>query len=230
MKIGILKYPGGHGEVELMHMLSGHFKKDVREIWYKETGPFDVDILFLGGGFPCSESNTGLTCLDDSSVLQYLSEFASQGKYIIGVGNGFQLLCDALLLPGKLVKNSSGRFICKQVFIKPENHNNVFTGGLELEKIFRIPIASNYGRYVADEAILMKMRQDEQILFRFCDYEGRITEAVNYTGSVDNIAMVCNSEKNVFGMIAQPERSIGEFLADTDGSNLLSSFLDKIPL
>ena len=88
MKIGILKYPGGHGEVELMQILSGHFMKDVREVWYKEEGPFDVDILFLGGGLPCNESETGLTCLDDSPAIQYLSEFASLGKYIIGFGNG----------------------------------------------------------------------------------------------------------------------------------------------
>lgn len=228
MKIGILKYPGGHGDVELMHILSTYFKKDVREVWYKEAGPFDVDMIFLGGGFPCIESSVGLTCLDESPALQYLNEFASQGKFIVGFGNGFQLLCETGLLPGGLKRNSTGRFICKHVYIKPENYSSVFTSGLKQDEVFKIPIATNFGKYVAEEAVLMQMRQDGQILFRYSDYEGRITESVNYTGSLDNIAGVCNLKKNVFGMIPQAERAVTEFRNDADGSKFFASFLDKV--
>lgn len=228
MKIGILKYPGGHGDVELFHILRTYFKKEVREVWYKEAGPFDVDLLFIGGGFPCKERKTGLCCLDDSPALKYMTEFASRGNYLVGFGNGFQLLCEAGLLPGKLEKNASGRFLCKQVYIKPENNSSVITSGLEQEGVFRIPIATNFGRYVADESTLMNMRQDGQILFRFCDYEGRITESVNFTGSMDNIAVVCNSTKNVFGMIPQPERAVTEFRNDADGRKIIASFLDAV--
>lgn len=230
MKIGILKYPGGHGDAELHHILLNYFKASVREVWYKEQGPFDVDLLFLGGGFPCKEKDGNRTCMNESPALQYLAEFASLGKYIVGFGNGFQLLCEAGLLPGELKKNISEKFICKQVYLKPENHSNAFTVEFRQDEIFRIPIATDYGRYVADEEELVNMRRDGQILFRFCDYEGRITEAVNYTGSLDNIAGVCNERKNVFGMIPQPERAVAEFRNDADGRRLLGSFLKKIAI
>lgn len=228
MKIGILKYPGGHGEAELIHILSKYFKVEVSEIWYKDKGPFAIDVLFLGGGFPCIERNGGRDCLKNSPAINYLTEFAEKGKYIAGFGNAFQLLCEASLLPGELRKNTSGKFICKQVYMKAENRLNAFTNGLRPEEIYRIPIATNYGNYFADESELVRMRNDGQILFRFCDYDGRITEAVNYTGSIDNIAGVCNAKKNVFGIIPQPERAVTEYNSNSDGHTILGSFLEEV--
>jgi phosphoribosylformylglycinamidine synthase len=230
MKLGVLKYPGGHGDAELIEVLQHHFSKDVREVWYKEASYTDIDLLFIGGGFPCGQNKSMQKCLEASPALQFMEEFISGGRYVVGFGNGFQLLCEAGLLPGQLKLNESGRFICKQVYIKPENNATVMTKGLKGERVFRNPIATGFGRYVVDEAVLAKMRLDGQLLFRYCDYEGRITESVNYTGSKDNIAGVCDREKRVFGMIPQPERAVAEFRREADGSMILSSLLEHIGL
>ncbi len=227
MTIGVLKYPGGHGDAELIHVLKHYFGRDVRELWYREKGFEDLGTLFIGGGFPLLNISSFEGLLTESPALNYLKEFVARGKRIVAFGNGFQLLCEAGLLPGSIQKNTSGRFINKQVFIKPENHSNLLTSGLKNTEVLRIPIATEFGRYDADEEVLMKMRQEGQILFRYCDHEGRITEAINYTGSRDNIAGVCNASKNVFGMIPQPERAVKEFLNDADGMTILRSFLQQ---
>lgn len=228
MTFGVLKYPGGHGDAELVHILRQHFNKDAREVWYLEQTYADLGALFIGGGFPCSRLETGQKCMDGSPALRYLETFVSQGGYVIGFGNGFRLLCESGLLPGTLKLNSTGRFICKQVHIKVENQQNAMTADLDPDRVFRNPIATAYGKYEADEEILVDMRQKQQILFRYCDYEGRITESVNETGSKDNIAGISNPEHTVFGMIPQPERAVSEFRRDADGKRILDALLQRI--
>ncbi len=228
MKIGVLKYPGGHGDTELIHILGDHFNMDVREIWYREEAYADIDLLFIGGGFPCKNTVPGKSCLDESPALNFLPEFAKNGGAIVGVGNGFRFLSEAGLLPGELQQNSGEKFICRQVYLKPENHVSHMTSGLDPEGIYRAPIATAYGNYRADDDTLVRMRQEGQILFRYCDYEGRITEAVNFTGATDNIAGVCNREKNVFGLIPQPERAVSEFGSKADGNIILGAFLGEL--
>ncbi len=228
MKLGVLKFPGGHGDAELMHVLQNFFEQDVREIWYREDSYDDIGALFIGGGFPCRQNKTLQQCLDVSPALRYLNAYVAKGGFVIGFGNGFQLLCEAGLLPGKLHSNMNGRYICRQVFIKPENQGSAMTKGLQNDIVFRNPIATGFGRYMVDESILAQMRLDGQILFRYCDYDGRITESVNYTGSKDNIAGVCNRNKNVFGMIPQPERAVSEFRREADGSKIMGSLLEQI--
>jgi len=228
MKLGVLKYPGGHGDAELIQVLQHHFREEVREVWYKEPAYPNIDALFIGGGFPCFKSKTVQQCLEDSPALHYLKDFISGGRYVIGFGNGFRFLCEAGYLPGELKMNENGMYICKQVYIKPENNATAMTRGLNGDGVFRTPIASASGNYIADESILAQMRLEGQILFRYCDYEGRITEAVNYTGSKDNIAGVCNLEKNVFGMIPQPERAVSEFGMEADGRLIMGSLLEHM--
>ncbi|MEX0987043.1 MAG: phosphoribosylformylglycinamidine synthase I [Bacteroidales bacterium] len=228
MRYGVLKFPGGHGDAELIHILRHHFKKDVREIWYREEKFTDIDALFIGGGFPCVHGKTFEECRDESPALLYMVEFASRGGFVTGFGNGFRLLCEAGLLPGELKRNAGETFICKQVFIKPENHSNPVTIGLQQGDILRNPIATEYGRFVAGEADLVKMREHGQIMFRYCDHEGRISEAINVTGSTDNIAGVCNRKKNVFGMVPRPERAVAIFGKEEDGRLILRSLLDHI--
>ncbi|MCF8225503.1 MAG: phosphoribosylformylglycinamidine synthase I [Bacteroidales bacterium] len=228
MKAGILKYPGGHGDTELMHCISAHLHQEVCEIWYAETGPFDVDVLLIGGGFPCRESKSIQTCLEHSSALRYINEFAASGKYIIGINSGFHLLCELDLLPGMLEDNTSKKFVCKYVFVKPENQHTIMTEQLDQEEAYYIPVATYRGKYRAGENDLVEMRQEGQILFRYCDHEGRITESVNYLGSTDNIAAICNRDKNVFGIIPQPERALVALDGKGDGYRILDAVIKGV--
>lgn len=225
MKYGILIFPGGYGDIDLLHVLEHHFEKEVKSIWYKDEGPFDVDILLIPGGFPCKDSSSGFECFRDSPALNYLTDFAEEGKIIVGFGNGFQLLCEAGLLPGRLNRNSSGRYICKHVFIKPDNGNEIITNRLNNGNPYSIPISTFNGNYEASDAELVQMRQGQQIVFRYCDHTGTITESVNYTGSVDNIAAVCNEKRNVYGMIPLPERGFVEYSTSSDGRKILESLI-----
>lgn len=227
MKFGVLKYPGGHGDAELFHILRHHFNKDAREVWYLEQNYTDIGALFIGGGFPCNRSESSQKCMDGSPALQYLDAFVSRGGYVFGFGNGFRLLCEAGLLPGELKENITGRFICKKLYMKVETHLNAVTSNLEPDEVFRTPIATAYGRYEVDEELLIGMRQKGQILFRYCDYEGRITESVNDTGAKDNIAGISNAAHTVFGMIPQPERAVSEFRRDADGKRILDAMLQR---
>lgn len=227
MQVGILKHPGGHGDKDLKHVLERYYNLEVHEVWAPKFVDPDLDILFIGGGFPCMGSSDPRDCKLDQKLQDGLIRFASGKGKVIGFGNGFRLLCEIGLLPGKLEENSSRRFICKQVYIKPEDQTSPLTSGLSDETL-SIPMATQYGRYTAPEEELVVMRQTEQILFRYCNEDGRITEAVNITGTTDNIAGVSNLEKTVFGMVPLPERAVTEFKFNVDGRKIFNALLDTL--
>lgn len=227
-KFSILVFPGAHGDNDLKVVLEDQFGKKAEMIWYKNASPFDTDILFIPGGFPCRGSQESSECMKDTIVLDQIRNFAEKGKLVCAFGNGFQLLCEAGLLPGSLEQNVSGRFICKSTFIKPDNDYLALTNQLQNDKAYQIPIATAFGRYNATEDLLREMRQDQQIIFRYCDHTGRISEAVNSTGSVDNIAGVCNKKKNVFGMIPLPERAVLGGGQRNDGRLIFESLISYL--
>ena len=156
------------------------------------------------------------------------NSLGDRGKILIGIGSGFRVLCETGLVPGTLRMNKSQRFICRNTFIKPDNDYSVLTHKLSNDVAYRIPIATGYGRYTAKEETLVQMRHQEQILFRYCDENGRISEGVNITGAVDNIAGVCNKKKNVIGMIPQPERAVFAFGRNTDGCAIFDSLMEYL--
>jgi phosphoribosylformylglycinamidine synthase len=228
MTFGILIFPGAHGDKELKRVLEGVYGKKVRYIWNKETSLKGIDALFIPGGFPCKGSSSSSKCIEESPVIDSMIEYAEQGKILIGIGNGFRVLCETGLVPGTLRMNRSQRFVCCNTYIKSDNDNTVVTRKLKGDLAYRIPIATGYGRYAAKDETLVQMRHQEQILFRFCDEDGRISEGINVTGSVDNIAGVCNRRKNVIGMIPQPERAVFPFGGNRDGRAIFDSLLEYI--
>ena len=155
-------------------------------------------------------------------------DYVDRGKVLIGIGNGFRVLCETGLVPGTLRMNKNQRFICRQTFIKPDNDDTLITRKMSGESSYRIPIATGYGRYAAKEETLVLMRYREQILFRYCDEHSRISESINITGAVDNIAGVCNERKNVFGMIPQPERAVFADSGNTDGRTIFESLIENL--
>lgn len=228
MTIGILIFPGAHGDKELKRVLEEKYKQSVKLIWNSETNLNGLDVLFIPGGFPCKGSSSSSKCIQDSPVIDCLMEYCERGKILIGIGNGFRVLCETGLVPGTLRMNKSQRFICRNTFIKPDNDYTVVTNKLSNNEAYQIPIATGYGRYTAKEESLVQMRHQEQILFRYCDANARISEEINITGAVDNIAGVCNEKKNVIGMIPQPERAVFPYNRNTDGKAIFDSLMDFI--
>jgi phosphoribosylformylglycinamidine synthase len=153
---------------------------------------------------------------------------ANNGGFLFGVCNGFQILCESGLLPGALLHNNSRKFICKNVFIKAQTTDSQITAHVPLAKALKIPIAHGEGKYFADEATLAQMNANGQIIFRYCNEHGEITTESNPNGATENIAGVCNSGKNVFGMMPHPERAADELLANTDGKAIFESVLNAV--
>lgn len=226
MTCGILIFPGAHGDKELYKVLTEKYGMKVKMVWNHETNLQDVDILFIPGGFPCKGSSSSSRCMKGSAVIDSMLDFVERGKILIGIGNGFRVLCETELIPGDLRMNKTQRFICRYTFIKPDNDDTLLTRKMSNDKAYRIPIATGYGRFTAREEILINMRYNEQILFRYCDENGRISESNNITGAVDNIAGVCNDRRNVFGIVPQPERAVLADGGNTDGRYIFESLME----
>ncbi len=228
MTFGILIFPGAHGDKDLTRVLEDMYGQKVKPVWNRETNLDGIDVLIIPGGFPCKGSSSSSKCISDSPVIEPMMEYADRGRILIGIGNGFRFLCETGLVPGSLRMNKAQRFICRNTFIKPDNDHTAITNKLSNDKAYRIPISTGYGRYAAKEDTLVRMRNQEQILFRYCDQFAKISEGINYTGSVDNIAGVCNEKKNVFGMIPQPERAVFPYGNNTDGQGIFKSLMEFI--
>lgn len=226
MIFGILIFPGAHGDKELKRVLEGVYEKKVKIVWNHETDLNGIDALFIPGGFPCKGSSSSNKCIEESAVIEPMMEYAERGKILIGIGNGFRVLCETGLVPGSLRMNKSQRFVCRNTFVKPDNHDTALTSRLSGDNAYLIPIATGYGRYTAKEETLVQMRHKEQILFRYCDESARISEGINVTGAVDNIAGICNERKNVFGMIPQPERAVLPYGGNMDGKAIFDSLME----
>ncbi len=159
--------------------------------------------------------------------MKSVADFAAQGGYVMGICNGFQILCEAGLLPGALLRNSNQKFICNNVYITSQNHSLV-TQAIPDGKALCIPIAHGEGRYYADEQTMKKLNDNGQILFRYCDANGQIVDSANPNGALENIAGICNEGKNVFGMMPHPERAADDILYNTDGGMLFQGILKAV--
>jgi len=227
MKIGVVIFPGSNCDHDMIYVLKNIMEQNVVELWHKDTDLKGVRAIILPGGFSYGDYLRSGAIARYSPIMEYVIDFANKGGFVFGVCNGFQILCEAGLLPGALLHNANQKFICKNVFIKPDNNNTVLTALLDKEKAYKIPISHGEGRYYADEETLIQMRQNDQILFRYCDSNGIITEEANPNGTIDNIAGVCNEQKNVYGMMPHPERAADDELGNTDGRVIFESILSS---
>lgn len=227
MKIGVVIFPGSNCDHDMIYVLRNIMDQNVVELWHKDTDLKGVRAVILPGGFSYGDYLRSGAIARYSPIMEYVIEFANNGGFVFGVCNGFQILCEAGLLPGALLHNTNQRFICKNVFIKPDNNHNVVTALLDKDMAYKIPISHAEGRYYADEETLKKMRQNYQILFRYCNSNGIITEEANPNGTIDNIAGVCNEQKNVYGMMPHPERAADDELKNTDGKAIFESILSS---
>jgi phosphoribosylformylglycinamidine synthase len=228
MKFGVVIFPGSNCDQDMLHVCSLVSGKEARPLWHKDTDIKDLsteDCIVLPGGFSYGDYLRCGAIARFSPIMEKIREFADAGGYIWGICNGFQVLCEAHLLPGALLRNNNQLFICQNQFITAAHTDSPLTSGLTPGEPLKIPIAHAEGRYYVDEATLVKMKANGQILFQYCDETGAVTEAANPNGSIENIAGICNATKNVFGMMPHPERAAEEVLRNTDGLKLFLSLM-----
>jgi phosphoribosylformylglycinamidine synthase I len=228
MKFGVVTFPGSNCDEDMVHVLESLTGGPVERLWHKEHDLRGVDMVVLPGGFSYGDYLRSGAIARFSPIMQEVVAHAKKGGLVFGVCNGFQVLCEAGLLPGALLHNSGQKFISKNLFIRPATRRTVLTRAVP-DRALRIPIAHGEGRYHADAATLKAMQEGDQVLFRYCDAEGRITEDANPNGSKENIAGICNAGRNVFGMMPHPERAADERLGNTDGRSLFESLLQVVP-
>lgn len=230
MKFGVVIFPGSNCDHDMIYVLRNIMEQQVVELWHKDTNLQGVEAVILPGGFTYGDYLRSGAIARYSPIMEHVIRFANNGGFVFGVCNGFQILCEARLLPGALLHNSKQKFVCRNVYIRPDNNSSVVTSFLDKSKAYKIPISHGGGRYYADEETLKKLRQNNQILFRYCDANGIVTEEVNPNGSIDNIAGVCNENKNVYGMMPHPERAADDELGNTDGRAIFESILSMVKI
>lgn len=221
MKFGVVVFPGSNCDRDMIGALRDDLGQEVIELWHKDNdlSAFTTeDCIVLPGGFSYGDYLRCGAIARFSPMMQATIEFANRGGKVFGVCNGFQILCEAGLLPGALLKNSNQQFVCKNV-------NIIGSEG----KALKIPIAHGEGRYYADEKTLNSIIENNQIIYQYCDEDGNITDAANPNGTMHNIAGVCNSTRNVFGMMPHPERACSTQLGNTDGKTVFNTlFLQHV--
>ncbi len=228
MKFGVVIFPGSNCDQDMIYVLRHIMEHEVVELWHKNADLQGVDAIILPGGFSYGDYLRSGAIARYSPIMEKVIEFANKGGFVFGVCNGFQILCEAGLLPGALLHNDNQKFICKNIYITPDNNGSVATALLDKQKPLKIPIAHGEGRYFAKEETLQEMRQNGQILFRYCNQYGEVTSAANPNGSVENIAGVCNKKKNVIGMMPHPERAADDELGNTDGKLIFESIINSL--
>ena len=226
MKFGVIVFPGSNCDRDMVHVLGDVLGSEVKSIFHKETsleGFSTRDYIILPGGFSYGDYLRTGAIARFSPVMEAVIEFANSGGKVFGICNGFQILCEAGLLPGALLINTNMKYVCKNIYLKTQTKNSLLTQGIAPGTVLKIPIAHGDGRSYADKATLKKLKDNDQVLFRYCDAHGEITDAANPNGSVENIAGICNEGRNVFGMMPHPERASEDDLGNTDGRLLFDS-------
>jgi phosphoribosylformylglycinamidine synthase subunit PurQ / glutaminase len=228
MKFGVVVFPGSNCDEDIIYTLQHTLEQEVVKLWHKDTDLQGAECIVLPGGFSYGDYLRSGAIARFSPVMEKVTEHASKGGYVIGICNGFQILTEAGLLPGALLRNIGQKFICRNVYLKPQSTSALLTRGLDPDRTYKIPIAHAEGRYYADPQTLKALQENDQILFKYSSETGIIDEASNPNGSLENIAGIANAQKNVFGMMPHPERAAEEALGNTDGRIILEGLVARI--
>lgn len=226
MKFGVVIFPGSNCDSDMIHVLGEVVGHEVVEIWHKDTelqGFTEKDCIVLPGGFSYGDYLRCGAIASHSPIMKEVIEFANRGGYVWGICNGFQILCESGLLPGALLRNTNQKFICKNIHLKSQTTNSAITRAIPENQALKIPIAHAEGRYYAADTTIQELIQNDQILFKYSNEKGEVNAASNPNGSLENIAGICNKNRNVFGMMPHPERAAETILGNTDGMHLFDS-------
>jgi phosphoribosylformylglycinamidine synthase len=225
MRFGVIVYPGSNCDHDCYHAVKHVFGQEAEYVWHKSSDIKDFDCLILPGGFSYGDYLRPGAIARFSPVTEEINRFAQRGGLVIGICNGFQILCEAGLLPGALMMNRGLKFICEKTFVRVENNSTPFTRAYKKGQVLDIPIAHADGNFFADEDTLKRLEDRELIVFRYSTPDGRISPEANPNGAVANIAGIINEKGNVLGMMPHPERACESELGGTDGRGLFESLL-----
>jgi len=220
MKFGVVVFPGSNCDRDIHEALINDLQQESKMLWHKDSdlsGFSKEDCIVLPGGFSYGDYLRTGAIARFSPIMKSVIDFAKDGGNVLGICNGFQILCESHLLPGALLRNAHQQFICKNVFIKDQD-----------DQVYKIPVAHGEGRYYAEDKILNDLEANGQVLFRYCDENGNVNADANPNGSARNIAGICNAERNVFGMMPHPERACSPVLKNTDGRKIFNKLFSLV--
>jgi len=226
MKWGIVVFPGSNCDADCYHVIKNVMNQETEYIWHQEPDLGGFDAVILPGGFSYGDYLRTGAIARFSPVMPSIIDFAKRGGLVIGICNGFQILLEAGLLPGAMLRNQSLKFICKTVYLKVKRSDTPFTNQLKKDQIIRVPVAHGEGNYYCDEKTLNELKIQNRIIFTYCSEKGEENIDFNPNGSIENIAGIISREGNVLGMMPHPERCSEEILGGTDGFNIFSSMVD----
>ena len=224
MRAAVIRFPGSNCDQDC-HFVLREFGFDTDFLWHKETTAAGYDLIVLPGGFSYGDYLRCGAIARFSPVMKSIVEQAGKGVPVLGICNGFQILCESGLLPGALIRNRDMHFICEHVNLRVENTANAFLSASEVGRVLRVPIAHGEGNFTADAETLHALNAEGRVLVRYCDEAGKVTPEANPNGAAENIAGICNARRNVFGLMPHPERACDGALLSTDGRVIFDSLI-----
>jgi len=227
LKFGVVVFPGSNCDHDAYFAVKKVLGYQAEFLWHKEKDLKGSDVIILPGGFSYGDYLRTGAIARFSPIMDSVHKFAEDGGIVIGICNGFQILLELGLLPGVMLKNDSLKFVCKDVYLRVENHDNIFTKSVT-QKVLKIPVAHGEGNYFTDESILKELEANKQILFRYVSPDGKVENEFNPNGSLNNIAGIINKKKNVMGLMPHPERCCDPLLGNTDGALLFKSVAENL--
>ena len=225
MKFGIVVFPGTWSDGDCYHVTKSVLGQDSRYIWHTDTDLSDLDCVVLPGGFSYGDYLRTGSIARFSPVMNELQRFIDEGRLVIGICNGFQILCESGMLPGALIRNNCVQFRCEWVNLRVEDSTNSFASQCEMGQVLKVPISHGEGNYYADQETINSILDDNRIVFRYCDEFGEVTAESNPNGSLNNIAGIINKNRNVLGMMPHPERCCEAELGGKDGLYIFESIM-----
>ena len=227
MKFGVVVFPGTWSDVDCFHVIKDYLEQDVDYVWHKDTDLSKFDCMILPGGFSYGDYLRCGAIAKFSPVMESIKDFSEKGKTVIGICNGFQILCESGILPGVLIRNKDLKFRCEMTNLLVQNTDSCFTNRCDLDQVIQVPISHGEGNYFADNDTLDKLENNNQIIFKYSSSTGDVSDINNPNGSVMNIAGIINRNGNVLGMMPHPERVCDPILGGSDGLKIFGSILDN---
>ena len=228
MKFGVVVFPGTWSDCDFHYVIGEVLQQPVKYVWHRDRNLAEFDCIVLPGGFSYGDYLRAGAIAGRSPVVEALPEFVSRGGFVLGSCNGFQILCEAGLLPGALMRNECLQYRCQSTYLVVENTETPFTRGVRQGQVLKMPISHGEGKYHADTDVLQVLKKQNQIVLRYCTEDGRVTKAANPNGSLENIAGIVSDEGTVFGLMPHPERAAEAVMGGTDGLIIFHSLLGSL--